>query len=67
MSKYNLENSDEDSRYVAFLRVICNELVCILCCQLVSVNPKTGKFSLPVPVKSTGVQLILVLSQDEKS
>ena len=32
-----------------------------------TVNPGTGKFSLPVPVKSTGVQLILVLPQDEKS
>ena len=32
-----------------------------------TVNPGTGKFSLPVPVKSTGVQLILVLPQTEKS
>ena len=32
-----------------------------------TVNPGTGKFSLPVPVKSTGVQLILVMPQDEKS
>ena len=32
-----------------------------------TVNPGTGKFSLPVLVKSTGVQLILVLPQTEKS
>ena len=32
-----------------------------------TVNPGTGKFSLPVPVKSTGVQLILILPQTEKS
>jgi hypothetical protein len=32
-----------------------------------TVNPGTGKFSLQVPVKSTGVQLILVLPQTEKS
>jgi hypothetical protein len=30
-------------------------------------EPGDRKFSLPVPVKSTGVQLILVLPQDEKS
>jgi hypothetical protein len=39
----------------------------VLCCQLASANPGTGKFSLPVPVKSTGVQFVLVLPQDEKS
>ena len=38
-----------------------------LCCQLASANPGTGKFSVPVPVKSTGVQFVLVLPQDEKS
>ena len=38
-----------------------------LCCQLAYANPGTGKFSLPVPVKSTGVQFVLVLPQDEKS
>ena len=36
-----------------------------MCCQLVSANPETGKFSLPVPVKSIGVQLILVLPRTE--
>ena len=32
-----------------------------------TVNPGTGKFSLPVPVKLTGVQFVLVLPQTEKS
>ena len=41
--------------------------VLVLCCQLAYANPGTVKFSLPVPVKSTGVQLILVLPQTEKS
>jgi hypothetical protein len=30
-------------------------------------NPGTVNSAVPVPVKSTGVQLILVLPQDEKS
>jgi hypothetical protein len=38
-----------------------------LCCQLASANPGTVNSAVPVPVKSTGVQLILVLPQDEKS
>ena len=34
----------------------------MLCCKLLAyANPGTGTFSLPVPAKSTGVQLILVL------
>ena len=39
----------------------------ILCCQLAYANPGTVNSAVPVPVKSTGVQLILVLPQDEKS
>jgi hypothetical protein len=38
-----------------------------LCCQLAYANPGTVNSAVPVPVKSTGVQLILVLPQDEKS
>jgi hypothetical protein len=33
----------------------------------INVNPETGKFRVLVLVKSTGVQLILVLPRTEKS
>ena len=48
-------------------RVTSGVVVVELCCQLASANPGTGKFSVPIPVKSTGVQFVLVLPQDEKS
>ena len=39
----------------------------MLCCKLAYANPGTVNSAVPVPVKSTGVQLILVLPQTEKS
>jgi hypothetical protein len=38
-----------------------------LCCKMAYANPETVNSAVPVPVKSTGVQFVLVLPQDEKS
>jgi hypothetical protein len=54
-------------KYTKFLGWVDRSEIGTLCCQLAYANLGTVNSAVPVPVKSTGVRLILVLPQDEKS
>jgi hypothetical protein len=62
-----VETSTDEQEFQEFQEFEESVSISILCCKLAYANPGTVNSAVPVPVKSTGVQLILVLPQDEKS